>query len=60
MRAGLSLGWPPSEVWAATLHELEDAVALRMETIEAQSRTAVAMDEGEMRQFYDKLAAADA
>ena len=61
MRAAFGLGWTPSELWAATLQELELAVALRFEMAEAQAKAGAApMDDADMRGFYDRLRAPDA
>lgn len=52
LTAGLRLGWMPSEIWAATLYELETAIWLR--TSDAQ-QGARALTEDETRSMLEAM-----
>lgn len=55
MQSALHMGWTPSEFWAATLHEIELALWVRLDTAERQTRRP-AMAEKDMRAFFARAA----
>lgn len=57
---GYRLGWTPSETWAATLCELELAIAVRIDDAEAAARASRPLSADEIAASWDRAGGADA